>query len=215
MEIGKLAQQDEYNVHATLRNPISDSIYRSQIHELDISKAKSLEIFLDGLGNYKFERIISFIGKTSTQEERESLPSLQRYYETYTCNLFVLLEHLARNHLDGTSDSQLTALASRSANHASFDIHYSSVKGALVSYVRSLGKQLELPKRIISISSGLIVGSKMYLEMSEDVRNSHKLRSGGTLLNVKQAAKEIWEKSLLSHVSCESGANYLIGTDYP
>jgi hypothetical protein len=55
----------------------------------------------------------------------------------------------------------------------------------------------------VSVTSGLIIGSNMYREMSNQI-DRHLELSGGQLLNVEQFTKELWNldfESLKSRTS--------------
>lgn len=212
--IAEIARKENYDITCTIRDTVRNfQVDRTQLF-LDIASTISINKFLQEIKDFRFERIISLIGKTSLGIENSDREALLSYYETYTLNLFYIIERLSSNHLLDHQSSQLTAIASRSAHHGSFDLHYAAVKGALVSFILSLGPKLEAPKTAISISPGLIIGSAMFDGMSVAVQRDHMNRSGGRLLDVKEAAAKIWSMSLLPLDDVESGRNYFLGPDY-
>lgn len=214
VRIEEIALNSGYQVLRTKRSLGQGEKFDQKLICLDVSSQKSIKEFFLRLQDLKFERIISLIGKTSIHIDKSNQEDLRNYYLTYTLNLFQIIEKLSKNFLEAHSTSQLTAIASRSAHHGSFDANYAAVKGALVSYIRSLGTRLVPPKGAISISPGLIVGSEMFDQMSVLVQQDHWKRSEGKLLNVKEAAEFIWSMSLLPYTNSEPGGNYLLGPDY-
>jgi len=214
VSIEEIAFNSGFQVFRTKRSLGHGEKFDQKLICLDVSSQKSIEEFFLRIHDLKFGRIISLIGNTSIHIDKLNQEELRNYYLTYTLNLFQVIEKLSKNFLEAQSTSQFTAIASRSAHHGSFDADYAAVKGALVSYIRSLGRRLVPPKSAISISPGLIVGSEMFDQMSVLVQQDHWNRSEGKLLHVKEAAELIWSMSLLPYATSEPGGNYLLGPDY-
>ncbi len=74
--------------------------------------------------------------------------------------------------IDGRSSVLL--MSSISAQRGSFDPIYAASKGALLSFVKSLAAQLPTGARINAIAPGLIQGSAMYQEMTDERQQHHR-----------------------------------------
>ncbi len=88
-------------------------------------------------------------------------------------------------------DSRVLMFSSISGQRGSFDPIYAASKGALLSFVKSLGTQVPRGARINAIAPGLIEGSTMSNDMTEERRQFHRsqttsqsLLSSGDLANV-------------------------------
>lgn len=212
--ISDTAVKKEREVLLTRRRPIKVVEPSFKVLSLDVSSRKSIDTFLESVRQLHFERIICLIGKTSVDSKGESKNQLEQYYMTYTLNLSNLILELSSNNPSSNGASQMTTVASRSAEFGSYDLHYSTVKGALVRFTKSPGLKINLPKMVVSFSPGLVSKSSMFNQMSKEIQESHQTRSGYKLLSVEEASREIWRLSLMNSIDYVPGGNYSIGSVY-
>ncbi len=93
------------------------------------------------------------------------------------------------------SDSQIIMISSISAQRGSYDPIYAASKGAILSFVKSLAAGLG-GVRVNAIAPGLIEGSTMYKEMSEERQTLHRQQtSQKTLLHMSDLADIIYDIS--------------------
>lgn len=183
--------------------------------DLDLDLGSSVEKFTKTIAGYQYERIICLLGKLYKSFAHDThLNSIQKYFASYGANLLYLVKRLCENNLDTSGKSQLTLISSRAQKHPSNDIYYSAVKGAAVSFIRSLAPMLPSNKAVISISPGLIQGSAMASVMSDENVENHAFRSNYRLLTLDSAAEEIWKLSLLDNIQRGLGTDFVIGPDY-
>ena len=216
-EIIAFARQEGYEIEATRRGPVTsrDELTTLKYHELDLEDEESVKKFLSKIRQNRYERVICLIGKTyNSFSGSKELKDVQRYFNIYCSRLFYLIAQICENNLLEKEISQVTVLSSRAYKYASFDPYYSAVKGATTSFVRSLSAKLGMNRNLVSLSPGLIIGSKMEGEMTKNSLESHLRRSDYLLLSVKEASNEIWKKSLIRKSSSENQTDYVIGPEY-
>jgi NAD(P)-dependent dehydrogenase (short-subunit alcohol dehydrogenase family) len=180
-----LAQNREYQVTGTYRN--SQKMY-GEITEwlkLDLSSQSSVQEFIQDLGGRSFDLVIYLAGATRGKIDP------QEYIESNLLNPLILFEMLTVK-LAQETPSCFIFISSRAAKHPSFDVYYSAVKSGLSAALRSLSATAHPDSKFLSLLPGLIVGSNMYEEMDSKVRESHKTRSCNKLLDIKEAASEIF-----------------------
>ena len=202
---------DERDVVATYR---SKSIFLESPHlknlQLDISDIESINDFLIGINNYEFSEVICFIGSLNGNNFPLPFLQLNDYISTYVTNLIYLMENMfIENRIK--NNSRIIMMSSRAAKYGSYDYPYAVVKGALESYVKAKGK-LKQSFRIISISTGLILGSKMQEEMPANVIESHMGRAGSNLLTVSSLCDELMK--LFNKNDWISGSTVYLGPQY-
>jgi len=177
--------------------------------ELDVSKIKSIDKFLKSILKQKFETIIYTIGVESNFNLQEiSLRKIQNYFETHIINTSYLITKLIYNL---NEKSNFIYLSSRASIFPSHDFCYAASKSAISSLVVSLSKQATHEQGFYVVAPGLIIGSGMYNRMQEKYIRSHRLRSGGKLLNVEQLASEILSYNFSKF---ENGSIIQIGPSY-
>jgi 3-oxoacyl-[acyl-carrier protein] reductase len=74
---------------------------------------------------------------------------------------------------DFNDGGQVIMISSISALGGSYDPIYAASKGAILAFVKSLARQLAPRLRVNAVAPGLIKGSSMYHEMSEETIQSH------------------------------------------
>lgn len=216
-EIIACAIREGYVIEATRRDSVTAEYDTSvsRFHELDLEKRESVEQFLSEIRNNKYQRVICLIGKTySSFSNRIDLDDIHKYFDMYCARLFYLINQICDNNLLDYDLSQCTVLSSRAGKFASYDPFYSAAKGATTSFVRSLSKKLGHNKNVVSLSPGLIIGSKMEREMTRENIESHLSRSNNLLLDVKEASSQIWQKSLIEKCQVGTETDYMLGPEY-
>lgn len=182
-----LAQKREYQVTGTFRSSLKTYDEISEWIELDLADESSIERFSTDLGNRHFDLVLYLAGATSLKTA-----SPKEYVETNFLNPLRLLEALTVK-LAQETPACFVFISSRAAKYPSFDVYYSAVKSGLSSGLRSLNATAHPDSKFLSILPGLIIGSGMYEEMDLKVRESHGIRSGNKLLDIEEAAKEIFQ----------------------
>jgi NAD(P)-dependent dehydrogenase (short-subunit alcohol dehydrogenase family) len=187
----RFAKEESYEITATFRGNVSkDRDPCIKWINLELSQIESLEEFFDELSDVKYDRVLFLIGAVTNKYFLDmSHSEMLNYYSTYVVNsLYLLQKCLALL----KTTSSIIVMSSRAGSSASYDVHYSAVKSALEAYVRSSGKSIGKNQSIVAISSGLIEGSKMYLDMKPEHQNSHKIRAGGHLITLNELCSQIW-----------------------
>jgi NAD(P)-dependent dehydrogenase (short-subunit alcohol dehydrogenase family) len=199
------ATQDDFRVLATYKNRTRTvkNLSDDSMFELNLESRESIDSLLQSLGGVEFQRIYILIGKLSQQDPYNiSYESLTNYFQVYGVNLCYLIDRLTTL-LSKDIPSFLIFISSRAAISPSYDVMYSSTKACVTSFVRSRASFLHFNQIAVSVTSGLIIGSNMYREMSNQI-DRHLELSGGQLLNVEQFTKELWNldfESLKSRTS--------------
>ena len=190
-KLSAFAKEESYDVTATFRGNISkDRDPRIKWANLELSQKESVEEFFDELSDIKYDRVLFLVGAVTNKYFLDmSYSEMLHYYSTYVVNSLYLLQKCS-SLLKMTSN--IIVMSSRAGSNASYDVHYSAVKSALEAYVRSSAKSLGKNQSIVAVSSGLIEGSKMYLDMKPEHRNSHKIRAGGSLVTIDELCAQIW-----------------------
>ena len=181
-----LARKREYQVTGTYRNSLKRYDAIAEWLEFDLSDESCIEKLSEKLENRHFELVIILMGATRLMTMRP-----EEYVKTNFVNTIRLFEMLTEK-LAKETPSCFVFISSRSAKYPSFDIYYSAVKSGLSAALRSLNATAHSKSKFLSILPGLIIGSGMYEEMDFNVRESHRTRSQNELLNVEEAANEIF-----------------------
>jgi short-subunit dehydrogenase len=176
--------------------------------ELDLSSDSSIKKFVRQLENRHFELVIFLAGAT-----RERNVSPKKYIEANFLNPIKLFETLSEK-LAKETPSCFIFISSRAAKYPSFDVYYSAVKSGVSAALRSLNATAHSESKFLSVVPGLIIGSTMYEEMDTNVRESHKVRSNNKLLDINQAAREIFniidnKNKFINGEMIEIGPSYL------
>ena len=186
-----VAKHESYEITATVRGNLGNfEDSQTKWINLNLSNKYSIENFLVDLSDTQFDRVIFLIGATTNKEFLEiSYDEILQYYTTYAVNSLYLLQK-SLPYLKDTAN--ILVMSSRSGSKPSYDVHYSAVKSALEAFVRSSAKKLAKNQSIVAISSGLIKGSRMYLDMKPEHRILHEVRAGGSLITLEEICAQIW-----------------------
>lgn len=215
--ITKNALNNHYEVYSTYRT-YSKIFSNSEIiwNYLDISKVEEIDKFLITLNDKKFTRIIYVIGQTSLGMQKEiSCDELSKYLKIQLTNALYLIQHIVKC-LDDKKKSNFIFLSSRAGLYGSFDWPYGVVKAGIQNMVTSLSNKSNFNTSFFSIAPGLIRGSTMELNMSQENKKSHYQRAintGEELLNIEELASIIWkiggkESAALNGSVIEVGPKY-------
>jgi NADP-dependent 3-hydroxy acid dehydrogenase YdfG len=211
-DIISLAKNDGYSVYSTYKNK-NKITHTNDVKwlELDISSQDSILSFLKNTPNNFYDKVIFLIGKTTkTKYNKIDIVELEKYYTEQASNYIYLLQNIL---LKTKKTSKIIVVTSRSANYGSYDVHYSAVKGAIQSSVKSLSK-FSKNKTIFCISPSLILDSTMFKEMSKRNIFKHLKKTKNNLLSKNEVSNFIWnsyEKSLINL----NGKVLEIGKDLP
>ena len=197
--IYKLAVDSGYEIFATHRHPIPpETEFPISWHSLDLISMDSIDEFLADLGEVSFSRVIFFIGATFGHVGQEiAANDLAEYLRIHLVNPVNLIGRLINN-LSLSEPSNLIYMSSRAASFGSADWPYGIAKAGIQNYISSLSQSQKPPLNVISVVSGLILGSSMQNEMNSETLNSHILRArkvGENLLTLDDVAQQIWALS--------------------
>jgi 3-oxoacyl-[acyl-carrier protein] reductase len=166
-------ESDENTLHLDLREDLSIERFTKQLKKIALSI--DVVIFLSGilpgkdLKGYLFEEVdevmaVNFNGQAKLM--MRMLPML-------------------------TERSRLLMFSSISAQRGSFDPIYAASKGALLSFVKSLGTQLPAGARINAVAPGLIQDSAMFVDMDVQRQEFHRKQIPSQKLLGQQALADI------------------------
>ena len=195
-QLFELAEKDGFDICATYRDSESVSGH-SNINwlHLDLSKRESIDLFFSQIRSLKFVRIVFLVGKTSGFKQRiYSEGELEIYFNTQLIRPIKVIDRLV-SFLELEKPSNLLFISSRAALYGSHDWPYGVAKAGIQNFVTSASKVIEKPKSVLSVASGLIVGSTMQMEMTDEVVNSHKSRArenGLDLMTITDFVTQIW-----------------------
>jgi NADP-dependent 3-hydroxy acid dehydrogenase YdfG len=185
-EIVKKAKEVFTEITCTYRN--KDKIFDNVCNweYLNLEEDNSINLFLDKTLNQEYDTIILLIGSTTNKKYTDiSIDDIKKYHEINSGSYIYLLQNLTSKIKD---NGQIIVVSSRSANHASYDIHYSAVKSSIQSAVKSLSKFLKNNQSMICIAPSLIHESKMYNEMTEENIKRHLYLSNDSLITKSEFA---------------------------
>lgn len=208
------ALEDNYHVTATVRElPKPPQVGDTRWVQLDLETDESISSFFSAIENTKFQRIIYCIGKTSAPiSSKKSVGEVDDYFRIQLSHGAWVIENLIQ-HLETEGASQLIFVSSRASTFPSYDAHYAACKAGLQALVSSLSLRVASNQSLVSVTSGLLLNSTMYLDMPVDVRVGHETRSGNKLLTVEQAATQIWKVEMSAAVGI-NGQVIEIGPTY-
>jgi NAD(P)-dependent dehydrogenase (short-subunit alcohol dehydrogenase family) len=190
-KIIELIDRNQYQITCTFRKDKPQG-HQDFIHwkYLDLENRESIESLLSEIENQRFERIFSFLGEVINSPIQElSYLSILQYHTSHTVNYLYLLTKLAPFLKHG---GNMVVMSSRAANNPSYSIHYAATKAALEAYVRCSAMFMGEGTSIVAISSGLIEGSQMSIDMAPEIRDSHRNRARGSLLTREEFAEILW-----------------------
>ena len=204
-------QKENYEIFASVRDqesfPVSKEV---NLFTLDISNLASIEAFLAKINNFGFSHVVCLIGALSEISHIYLYEDSKRYIETYVTNLVYVIDSLLhQNRLQ--KNCRILIMSSRAAKYGSFDYYYSISKAAIEAYVKSKSKSS--PQiRINSVSTGLVKGSRMFIQIPDEVAESHHERSSNKLLSVTEVVNELI--NFLKNNELKSGCTLYIGPQY-
>lgn len=152
---------------------------------LDLGDRKTIANFFHSIEGKKFDVIVDFIGALSLD-----FTSKATYFTIHLARHLEVIEQLTQNLAD---EGCLVFISSRAALYPSFDVAYSATKAGLTAGVRSLAAKQPEGVTMFSVAPGLIEGSRMFGDMEEFVQDSHRVRSGRSLLNVQQFSEQLMD----------------------
>ena len=196
-QLFELAEKDSFDIYATYRESesVSGPSNINWLH-LDLSKRESIDLFFLQIQNLKFVRIVFLVGKTSGFKPRiYSEGDLASYFKTQLIQPIKVIDRLV-SFLESEKPANLIFISSRAALYGSHDWPYGVAKAGVQNFVTSTSKLIEKPKSVLSVASGLIVGSTMQIEMADEVLHSHKNRArenGFDLMTINDFVRQIWK----------------------
>ena len=203
------AIQSGYQVYGTTRG--SNDLMDHNFFRLDLANKESVDDFLFQLGDFEFQRILILTGESSIRycEELESL-GISKYYETHLINTIAVIENLIGRL---TEPGNLIYISSIAALRSSYDFHYSAVKAGVAAYIKSKSRFLSKNQSIFSLAPSLIIGTRMYDEMSLDTKASHLVRNHGRVSSIEELNNFIWSLEPAS-TTILNGQTVPVGNDY-
>ena len=205
------SQKEQYEIFATFRGEKSLLATKEvNLLSLDITNLTSIEKFLTQINDYRISYVACLIGSLSEINTRNVYEESKKYIETYVTNLVYLLEGLQqKNRL--SNNCRVLIMSSRAVKYGSFDYYYAISKAAVEAYVKSKSKSS--PQiRINSVSTGLVQGSKMYINMPIEIVENHNLRANNKLLVLSDVANELID--IFKREDVVSGDTLYIGPQY-
>ena len=203
------AIQSGYQVYGTTRG--SNDLMDHNFFRLDLANKESVDDFQFQLGDFEFQRILILTGESSIRysEELESL-GISKYYETHLINTIAVIENLIGRL---TEPGNLIYISSIAALRSSYDFHYSAVKAGVAAYIKSKSRFLSNNQSIFSLAPSLIIGTRMYDEMSLDTKASHLVRNHGRVSSIEELNNFIWSLEPTS-TTILNGQTVPVGNDY-
>ena len=192
---------------ATARKSTEARLENVRWMNFDLEAENEPQNFLKNIKGETFTAIIFLIGETSLKYEDKS-----KYLSLHFFKTLKLLEALQES-LEPKNRSCLIYVSSRAAIHPSFDPYYSAVKGGVVSAIRSLSLRSQPNQYIISIVPGLIIDSKMFHDMPEELQMDHMNRANNKLLTKREFVGALFE--IIDNLQNVKNGQYItVGQDY-
>lgn len=187
--IAHLAQLENYEIETTSRGGQICS-YADNQYELDLDSLENVEKFLLDVSGNEYHRIIILTGEASGIEVNSTASvAIHDYYTAHLINTIYLIDKLMTK-LE--TPGNLIYISSIAAKNSSFDCHYSAVKSGVSAYMKSRSRFLANNQSAFSIAPSLILGTKMYLEMSPETVANHLVRNRGRLTSTDEVSKFVW-----------------------
>jgi hypothetical protein len=196
-QLFELAEADGFDIYATYRG-LEVFSNRSDVHwlYLDFSKRESIDLFFSQIEDLNFVRIVFLVGKTSGFKQKiYSEDDLESYFRTQLIRPIKVIDRLV-SFLESEKPANFIFVSSRAALYGSYDWPYGVAKAGIQNFVTSTSKLIENPKSVLSVASGLIVGSTMQMEMIDEVFDSHKNRAhqnGFELMTIEHFVLQLWK----------------------
>lgn len=166
-EIIESLEQNEYDIHiATFKN--KEKIYGSyNWFYLNLDDKKTVYDFLYVLNNKKFDKIILIPSSSASNKDilETDLKELSLFYSNFFCNYIFLIKELYKNL---SNNGSMIYISSDAANFPNKDINYSTVKGAIQTFIMSLSTKSIDNQSIFSIAPGLIFDTPAHREHPEN-----------------------------------------------
>ncbi len=181
------------NIIATFFNNEPSNKAIAQWARLNLESVDSIQKFVEFVGG-KFKQLNKIIclagmipGKNLDEYEDDLIEKVMAVNFTGQVKVIKGLLPLL------TSDSNIIMVSSISAQHGSYDPIYAAAKGAVLSFVKSFTNTMI---QVNAVAPGLIEGSKMYNDMSEENQQLHrKNTASGRLLNIHDLAEVLHDIS--------------------
>ncbi|MBH19852.1 MAG: hypothetical protein CL851_05415 [Crocinitomicaceae bacterium] len=165
-----------------------------ETYHLDLSLSESIRSFVLKIRNHKMVIknviLLSSIlpGKSLEDYNQEELNQVIKINFLGQVELIKLIIKLMDN------KTNILMMSSISGRRGSFDPVYAASKGAIITFVKSMVKQIPQGARINAIAPSLIENSKMFFDMKKERRNQHVLDSpSGELINLNDLAKILFD----------------------
>ena len=195
-QLFELANKENFDIYATYRDSVAvPKPSHIKWLYLDFSTPKSIDLFFLQIQGLNFARIIFLVGKSSGFKlENFSDEDFDSYFKTQLMQPIKVIDRLI-SFLESEKPANLIFVSSRSAIYGSYDWPYGVVKAGIQNFVISASRLIKYPKSVLSVASGLILGSTMQMEMNDEVIDSHRNRAhrnGFQLMTTKDFANEVW-----------------------
>lgn len=188
-KIAHLARLENYEIEITSRGKKICN-YADNQYELDLDSLENVKNFLLEVSGNEYHRIIILTGEASGIEVNSTATiAIHGYYTAHLINTIYLIDRLMSN-LE--TPGNLIYISSIAATNSSFDCHYSAVKSGVSAYIKSRSRFLANNQSAFSIAPSLILGTKMYLEMSPETIANHLVRNRGRLTSSDEVSKYVW-----------------------
>jgi NAD(P)-dependent dehydrogenase (short-subunit alcohol dehydrogenase family) len=203
------AIQSDYQVYGTSRG--STELTDRNFLRLDLANRESVDDFGVQLGEMKFQRILVLTGELSAHfsEEFGSF-GISKYYETHLVNTISVIESLIERL---TEPGNLIYISSIAALRSSYDYHYSAVKAGVSAYIKSRSRFLHANQSMFSLAPSLLIGTRMYDDMSAETKASHLVRNHGRISSIEELNSFIWSLEPTS-TTILNGQTVPVGNDY-
>lgn len=190
--LAQLARLENYEIDATSRGG-KLCRYANNQYDLNLSSLSNLEEFLRKISLRKYHRVIVLTGAASGIEVDTNISeAIDAYYTAHLINTVYLIDKLL---MKLETEGNLIYISSIAASNSSFDSHYSAVKAGVSAYIKSRSRFLDGNQSSFSIAPSLMHSTRMYLEMSDQVKANHLVRNRGRLTSVDEVSKYIWAQN--------------------
>lgn len=177
-----------YQVYGTTRVPTG--LIDHNFFRLDLANKESIDDFQFQLGEFKFQRILILTGESSFRySEGLDALNISKFYETHLINTIAVIENLTGRL---SESGNLIYVSSIAALRSSYDYHYSAVKAGVAAYIKSKSRFLGAKQSMFSLAPSLIIGTRMYDDMSVDTKASHLVRNHGRISTIDELNNFIW-----------------------
>lgn len=190
-EIIDVSKEKKYNIDLmTYRNIDKTNKDYNWVY-LDIENRKSIDEFLNIIGNKKFDKIVITIGNTCCRDIfNVTEEHVENFYKFFLINYIYIMKNLIKNL---SENGVLISISSRAANRAIPDIYYSAAKAGVQSAARSLSLYVKDNQSIVSIAPSLIDQTQAMLETPKEVLEDWFAQGGDNLVTKMEIAELIFK----------------------